>query len=89
MRAAGKRHAEGWAWIPGWERLYLVSTLGRVISIPRIANTTFGEPQTGMQCCHYDGDRTNAALDNLRWDTVKANHADKKRHGTYYRKRTA
>lgn len=39
----------------------------------------------GMEACHEDGDRANAALTNLRWDTCKANHADKLRHGTAQR----
>jgi len=37
----------------------------------------------GMQCCHYDGDRLNARLDNLRWDTPSANRLDSVRHGTH------
>lgn len=36
----------------------------------------------GMECCHWDGDPSNNRLDNLRWDTPKANHADSVRHGT-------
>ena len=36
----------------------------------------------GMQGCHFDGDPTNNYLDNLRWDTPKANNADKLMHGT-------
>jgi len=36
----------------------------------------------GMEGCHNDGDRTNNALSNLRWDTKKSNHADKVKHGT-------
>lgn len=39
-------------------------------------------PTPGHECCHGDGDRTNAALDNLRWDTAVANHADRWKHGT-------
>ncbi len=34
------------------------------------------------ECCHYDGDATNNTIANLRWDTKKANQADKLRHGT-------
>lgn len=36
----------------------------------------------GMEACHKDGKRTNPRLDNLRWDTRKANHADRWLHGT-------
>ena len=41
-----------------------------------------GPRPKGMQACHFDGDRSHAALRNLRWDTVSNNHADKVRHGT-------
>jgi hypothetical protein len=34
----------------------------------------------GMQCCHGDGNTANNHLSNLRWDTAKANAADKVRH---------
>jgi hypothetical protein len=40
-----------------------------------------GSCPTGMECCHFDGDNTNNALENLRWDTPLSNHADKRRHG--------
>lgn len=36
----------------------------------------------GMQCCHIDGNSTNNAISNLRWDTPAANCADRDRHGT-------
>ena len=36
----------------------------------------------GMEGCHEDGDPTNNALTNLRWDTPKGNKADSFRHGT-------
>jgi len=39
-------------------------------------------PSPRHEACHDDGDRTNAALSNLRWDTPEANHADRIRHGT-------
>lgn len=35
----------------------------------------------GMECCHGDGDPTNNAITNLRWDTKVANMADRDRHG--------
>lgn len=37
-----------------------------------------GERPSGMQACHGNGDKTDNRLVNLRWDTVKANHRDKK-----------
>jgi hypothetical protein len=42
-----------------------------------------GSPPEKMEACHNDGVRTNNRLSNLRWDTRKANHQDKRKHGTY------
>jgi hypothetical protein len=36
----------------------------------------------GLEGCHGDGDRSNNAAGNLRWDTRSGNHADKNAHGT-------
>lgn len=44
-----------------------------------------GPRPAGMEGCHNDGDPTNNRLDNLRWDTSKANQADKTKHGTMSR----
>jgi len=35
----------------------------------------------GMVSCHNDGTRYNNRLDNLRWDTIKSNTQDQKKHG--------
>jgi hypothetical protein len=40
-----------------------------------------GPRPEGMECCHGDGNRKNCSLNNLRWDTPKANSADKVAHG--------
>lgn len=40
-----------------------------------------GPRPEGMQCCHFDDNRFNNDLSNLRWDTVKANTADAFRNG--------
>jgi len=40
-------------------------------------------PKPGEQACHIDGDVRNNKLSNLRWDTSKGNHADRKFHGTW------
>lgn len=42
----------------------------------------YGPCPDGMQGCHENGDSRDPRLSNLRWDTPKGNHADKKRHGT-------
>lgn len=39
-------------------------------------------PSKSHQIAHWDGDRANARLDNLRWATPKENTNDKFRHGT-------
>lgn len=55
-------------------------------AVHRIVLLTFvGPAPDGMQACHNDGNRENPALANLRWDTIKANSADRVRHGTQVR----
>lgn len=44
-----------------------------------------GPCPAGHECCHNDGDPANDHWTNLRWDTRKANHADKLSHGTDFR----
>lgn len=67
-------------------RLHLnLSRDGRfhTVSVHRLILEAFiGPCPPGMEACHYDGDPTNNALSNLRWDTHEANLADKIRHGT-------
>lgn len=41
-------------------------------------------PYVGFQCCHYDGNKENNYLSNLRWDSAKANAADKRRQQLGY-----
>jgi hypothetical protein len=41
-----------------------------------------GPCPAGLECCHNDGNHTNNRLDNLRWDTRRANRQDAIRHGT-------
>ena len=40
-------------------------------------------PSNEHQVAHFDGDRSNNTLSNLRWATVAENESDKIRHGTY------
>ena len=54
--------------------------------IHRLVLEAFVGPRPpGLVGCHNDGDRTNNRLANLRWDTYKANEADKVLHGTLVR----
>lgn len=74
LKPAGKRYRQVTLQTEGGEKSFLVHRL--------VAITFLGEPPEGMQVCHCDGDRHNNRLDNLRFDTVAGNHADKVRHGT-------
>jgi hypothetical protein len=40
-------------------------------------------PVPGLQGCHNDGNKLNSRPDNLRWDTAKANFADRRTHSTF------
>jgi hypothetical protein len=42
-----------------------------------------GSRPDGMEACHNNGNRHDPRVENLRWDTRKANHADKLDHGTW------
>lgn len=41
-----------------------------------------GPCPAGLQGCHNNGDPSDNAKDNLRWDTVSANQMDRVDHGT-------
>ena len=59
----------------------------RVLIHQIVATTWIGPRPAGLQVCHGDGDKTNNAASNLRYDTPAANHADAVRHGTAHRPR--
>lgn len=42
-----------------------------------------GPRPEGMHGCHNDGNKHNNCLENLRWDTPKANAQDAIKHGTW------
>lgn len=72
---------------PAVSRGYLRVSLqrdGRVqnVSVHRLVLLAFiGPCPDGMEACHYDDDSANNRLVNLRWDTRRANHADRTRNG--------
>jgi hypothetical protein len=47
-----------------------------------VALAFFGPRPSGMDVCHNDGDSTNNAAANLRYDTRTANIRDMQKHGT-------
>lgn len=55
---------------------------GRLVHVV-IATAFIGPRPDGMDCCHNDGNKLNAAASNLRWDTRKANLNDQRIHGTF------
>jgi hypothetical protein len=50
-----------------------------------VALAFIGPRPIGMEIAHFDGDRRNAKLSNLRYATPKENRDDSRRHGTLAR----
>lgn len=48
-----------------------------------VAEAYHGPCPDGMECRHLDGNKANAAFDNVAWGTPVENNADKKQHGTH------
>jgi len=56
------------------------------ILIHRVVLLAFrGLPPKGHHACHNNGIRSDNRLANLRWDSIRNNHADKVLHGTSQR----
>lgn len=70
--------------IHGYPAVVLARNGGRkTFTVHKLVLTAFrGAPEPGMEACHKNGIKSDASLENLRWDTRKANHADKHLHGT-------
>jgi hypothetical protein len=52
------------------------------LRVCRLVLESFAGPcPEGMEACHGDGNPANNALSNLRWDTPRANAADRRSHG--------
>jgi len=52
------------------------------VSVHRLVLLVFCGPcPPGKEACHNDGNHKNNRLENLRWDTKKANWADRIKHG--------
>lgn len=53
-------------------------------SVHRLVLEAFiGPCPPGMECCHFDDDRSNNRLENLRWDSSSANNYDMVRNGRH------
>lgn len=58
------------------------------VSVGHIVLTAFVGPcPEGMECCHYDNDRANSDVLNLRWDTHSSNMLDQVKHGTHAKRK--
>jgi hypothetical protein len=55
----------------------------QIMTAHLVLATFVGPCPPGMECCHFDGDRKNNMIDNLRWDTRSSNGYDRVRHGTH------
>lgn len=62
----------------GYRQVALCSPAGRVNHrMSRLVLSAFAGPcPDGMEACHANGVRTDDRVENLRWDTRQANHAD-------------
>jgi hypothetical protein len=47
-----------------------------------VARAFLGDGEPGEVVCHFDGNPANNRVENLRWDTQRANVQDAIRHGT-------
>jgi hypothetical protein len=57
--------------------------VGASLKAHRIVALTFlPNPENHRDVAHWDGNRQNNRVDNLRWASIADNHSDKHRHGT-------
>lgn len=64
--------SERWKDVPGWEDFYYVHDM--------VLAAFVGPKPAGLEVCHWNGIRGDNRLDNLRYDTRKANAQDRERH---------
>lgn len=71
---------------PKGYRIVVLARDGKRVAYPVhriIAEAFLGPLPAGLQTCHNDGDKSNNAATNLRYDTPSANELDKVRHGQH------
>ena len=69
----------------GYQCVSLRHESGKIVrgTLHRFILVAFRGPRPpGHEACHNNGIRTDNRLENLRWDTKRANDLDKKNHGT-------
>lgn len=72
----------------GYLRVSISSDKPRLVRIHILVLEAFVEPRPeGLVGCHNDGDVTNNAVTNLRWDTCSANNFDIVKHGRSWQAR--
>lgn len=60
----------------------------RYFFVHRIVLEAFVGPRPpGMECCHFNDDRSDNRLENLRWDTSSSNRLDAVRNGKHHEAR--
>ena len=92
VRGLRRIDAQGRSWagklmkpstVHGYLKIQLCNGRRRIFPVHNLVLAAFVGPRPpGMDGCHNNGDKGNNSLVNLRWDTPKNNHADKKAHGT-------
>lgn len=84
-RPCPPREIKGTITRKGYVRVMLQSAPGEhgMKLVHDLVLTAFVGPRPdGMEACHWDGDKRNNRVENLRWDTSKNNAADNIRLGT-------
>jgi hypothetical protein len=68
----------------GYKKVCLTSgSKKRKVAIHRLVLETFvGMPSEKLDCCHWNGIRSDNRIENLRWASRSENMKDAKRHGT-------
>lgn len=86
-RVSNKLLIDGWVGNHGYREYQLVGPDGRkhrALGHRLVLSTFVGPAPPQHEGAHFDGDKLNNDLSNLRWATSKENKADMVRHGRRY-----